>query len=284
MAKLNYRRNRLARGLRQQRTNMIGVIVPDVSNPFFTDVVRGIEDSIREAGYLLVLCNSDEHTLKENDYLELLIDQQVAGIILAPVSNDSSSLREVIDAGISLVLIDRALEDCDADTVVLANREGAREITLRLLDRHSTVAHISGPLRSATAIERAEGYRDALEARGVELKRDFNIASDYTEMGGYRAMDQLLSRDPVPESVFVGNNVMTVGVLRRLAELGPGAKAVQIASFDPLPWAVDPAHEVLVLDHPSYQLGEVAASLLQARLRDATVPSQTIVLPSGEVK
>jgi len=283
LATLKYRRNRLASGLRQQRNNVIGAVIPDVSNPFFTDVVRGIEDGVRAAGFLLVLCNSDDDPNKENAYLELLVDQQAAGIILAPASTTSTGMAEARDGGVRMVVIDRSLEGQDVDTVVLDNATGAEALTRELLEQAAIVAHIGGPRRTSTAVQRLAGYQDALAGYGRAFVPELAIESDYTEQGGYEAMEQLLRLSPRPDAVFVGNNVMTIGVLRRLAESSDERSAVALASFDPLPWSADPERAVRVLDHPSYHLGALAAGLMMAGIEEPSTPPQTVVLPSGNV-
>ncbi|MBX3194051.1 MAG: LacI family DNA-binding transcriptional regulator [Microbacteriaceae bacterium] len=283
LAELKYRRNRLARGLRQRSSSLIGAIIPDVSNPFFTDVVRGLEDGVREAGFMLVLCNSDEDPQKENDYLELLVDQQAAGIVLAPAGSRTPGLAEALDAGVRVVVIDRLLEGVNVDTVVLANTEGARALTTHLLESGGRVAHISGPMRASTASERVEGYRRALREHGLGRRDEIIIESDYTVEGGYAAMGRLLELQPRPDAVLVGNNVMTLGVLRRVAEAGLRPEDLRIGSFDPVPWGADPDRTVAVLEHPSHQLGTVAAELIMAAIADESHTPHTVVLPSGEI-
>jgi LacI family transcriptional regulator len=277
LARLSYRRNGLARGLRRQRNNVIGAVIPDVSNPFFTEVVRGIEDELRTKGFLVVLCNTDEDPAKEREYLELLIDQQAAGIIIAPSAGTSASLETARQEGSAVVVIDRSI-GADFDTVVLDNAEASYALCLRLLKDYATVAHISGPLRTSTGTERAEGYRRALSSVGRVYDPRLLQESDYSEQGGYDAMSRLLDLDEPPTAVFVGNNVMSLGALRRLSET---SSPIAIASFDPLPWNATSTQELVVLDHPSYQVGSEAAKLLIDRLGGSDAPVKRVVLPGG---
>jgi LacI family transcriptional regulator len=277
LARLSYRRNGLARGLRRQRNNVIGAVIPDVSNPFFTEVVRGIEDELRTKGFLVVLCNTDEDPAKEREYLELLIDQQAAGIIIAPAAGTSASLETARHEGSAVVVIDRSI-GADFDTVVLDNAEASYALCLRLLKDYPTVAHISGPLRTSTGTERAEGYRRALSTMGRVYDPRLLQESDYSEQGGYDAMSGLLDLDEPPAAVFVGNNVMSLGALRRLSDT---SSRIAIASFDPLPWNATSTQELVVLDHPSYQVGSEAAKLLIDRLGGSDAPAKRVVLPGG---
>ncbi len=278
LAALNYRRNGLARGLRRRRNTVVGAVIPDVSNPFFTDVVRGIEDELRKQGYLVVLCNTDDDPDKERAYLQLLTDQQAAGIIIAPSAGVTDEIRWAQEGGTPVVAIDRAISG-GFDSVVLANVEAARDLTSILLHHPgAAVAHISGPLRTATASERAEGYRQALAQGGRLYDPSLLVESDYTEAGGYKAMSQLMSLPAPPAGVFVGNNVMSMGALRVLAE---GARTVTVASFDPLPWNALSSTDVIALDHPSRQMGVAAAGLLLGRLDDPEGPARKVVLDGG---
>ena len=277
LAALNYRRNGLARGLRRQQNTVVGAVIPDVSNPFFTEVVRGVEDELRKKGYLLVLCNTDDDPDKERAYLQLLVDQQAAGIIIAPTADVTDEIRWAREGGMPVVAIDRALSG-GFDSVVLSNVEAARDLTSILLEHEDKVAHISGPLRTATASERAEGYRQALARGGRLYDPSLLVEADYTEAGGYRAMSQLMSQPMPPSGVFVGNNVMSLGALRLLAE---DARTVTVASFDPLPWNALSSTEVVALDHPSRQMGVTAAQLLLDRLTLDDAPAREIVLDGG---
>lgn len=277
LAATKYRRNGLARGLRRQRNNLIGALVPDVGNPFFTEAVRGIEDELRPEGLLVVLCNTDDDPIKESEYLQLLIDQQAAGIIIAAAGGESASLAAAHEHGTPVVAIDRSISDA-FDTIVMDNVRAAHDLTLRLLDRYQLVAHIGGPLRTSTGLERAEGYRQALVERGIVYNAALCRETNYSERGGYEAMSQLLGYPTPPEAVFVGNNVMSLGALRALTE----ARArVAIASFDPLPWSAISQGELIVLDHPSYELGVASARMLLERLNGSHAAPKTLVLPGG---
>ncbi|MDQ1553639.1 MAG: LacI family transcriptional regulator, partial [Microbacteriaceae bacterium] len=140
-SELGYRRNTLASSLRRRASRLIGVVVPDVANPFYTEVVRGIEDQLRGAGYLLVLCNSDGNIEKQTEYLRLLSDQQLDGVILAPATPDLDKLEDAVASGLTVVLIDRRVASTMYDTVTVANRDDARILTAGLLAASRRIAH-----------------------------------------------------------------------------------------------------------------------------------------------
>lgn len=264
-AELNYRHNSLARGLRTKENNMVGVVIPDITNPFFTDLVRGIEDVMQEASYLLVLCNTDETHTKEMDYLNMLVDQNVAGVLIAPSQSGSSSAGEVLQ-GVPTVLVDRLMLGLDVDSVTLDNLSGARELTADLISRAKRVATITGPLVTTTANERLTGYRRALDAAGRPFEPDYFIESDYSEQGGYQAALRLLALPYPPDGILAGNNAMARGMMRALREREVDVNQMALASFGTLDWFADPGRHVAVLNIPSYEMGRSAAAMLLERI------------------
>lgn len=284
--KLGYRRNSLARGLRRRANNVIGVVVPDVTNPFFTDVVRGVEDAISPSGHLLVLCNSDESASKERQYLSLLVDQQVAGVVIAPVRESEEGIAAALD-DTPAVTVDRRLRLPGVDAVTLDNIGGARELVQHLLRETPHVAIIAGPLTSTTGRERLQGYREALDEADVRPRHDWIVEADYSERGGYAAGLSLLDASERPAAIFSANNLMAHGLLRALDERGVDRSAVTIASFGPLGrvpgagWINVPG--IATLDLPSHEIGRRAATMLLERIDGLDVEARSVRLDHGGV-
>jgi DNA-binding LacI/PurR family transcriptional regulator len=276
-AELGYRRNKIASALRRNVSGLIGVIVPDVANPFYTEVVRGIEDTLRGAGYLLVLCNSDGNEEKQTEYLQLLADHQLDGVILAPATASLQNIEDAVRSGLAVVLIDRRVPGAAVDSVTITNRDDARILTAGLLAGSKRIAHIGGPSRTSTAVDRAAGFMDAHVSAGIEPDPRLLIETDYSEQGGYEAMKALLDLEQPPSGVFVGNNVMTLGALRAIATMEPDT-APKIVSFDPLPWWASSLHPVTVGSHPSYALGTTAADLILLRIAEPEREFSEVVL------
>ena len=281
---LGYRGNSLARGLRRRENNVIGVLVPDVTNPFFTNLVRSLEDVLREHGHLLVLCNTDETPSRENEYLSLLADQQVAGIVVAPVRESSTMIPDLARGRIPIVAVDREIEDAEIDTVIFDNFEGARRLTEILLGDNDRVATIMGPLRTSTASGRLAGYRAALSKAGRSPDDEWVIESDYSERGGYEAALELLRAKHRPDAIFSGNNLMTLGVIRAMGELGLTSSDVALASFTMQSESLDPRFEVVSLGLGTYEMGRIAAELLMARITGEGGGARRVVLPVSEIR
>ena len=270
-AKLGYRPNGIARSLRRQSSDVIALIISDVSNPFFTAITRGVEDVAQRSGYSVLLCNADEDSAKEATYLRVAEQEQVAGVILSPhmAGSDVSRLR---GANIPLVVIDRPLNE-PVDSVMVHSREGAESATNHLLDAGWTrPACITGPEEAATAQERLQGYLEAVRQHG-NLDELF-VHAPFRQHGGARAASELLDAEVAPDALFVANAQMTLGVLdelkRRRLRIG---RDIGIITFDDAPWAPFISPPMSVVAQPAYDIGAQAAQLLMERIR-GTAPAE----------
>lgn len=276
VAVLDYRPSRLARSLRSQRSLVWGLIISDIRNPFFTDMARGVEDAAADMGYSVVLCNADEDTAKEQRYIELILDERMAGCIITPAHLVDSSVQPLLDADIPVVAVDREISGTATDLVRLDNREAAAHATRHLLEQgYVRVACISGPKSTTTGTDRAAGYLEALEGREALLQY-----ADFRVEGGYRAAQSLLRRAEPPDAIVVGNNLMTIGALRAISDTGRSTRDFGLISFDELAWAdlVDPA--LSTIGQPTYEIGKAAAGLLMKRIQGLTTPPEILTLES----
>jgi LacI family transcriptional regulator len=277
--RLEYRPNALARNLRRSRTSLWAVIISDVGNPFFTSLVRGVEDVAQSSGYSVVLCNSDEDPEKEANYVTVALAEQMAGVIMSP-SGQAEGVKRLLDAHTPLVLIDREVPGVSVDSVLVDNEHGAAEATAHLIaSGYQRIACITGPATLSTAERRLRGYRQALADAGREYDEALVRHSDFREHGGYEAMASLLDAEVKPDAVFVTNNLMAVGALECLVARGVSVPdEMGIVGFDDLPWAdlVRPA--LTTVGQPTYELGRTAAQLLAERIGQTGKPPSTVVL------
>ena len=266
-----------ARALRRQHASVWAAIVSDIENPFFTAVVRGIEDVARQAQHRLVLCNSDEDLEREAAYVDVAIAERMAGVVIAVASDKESSLGPLIERHVPVVAIDRSAGR-DIDAVVVDNRLGAEEATRHLLDQGSKrVACITGPARVNTANERFEGYRRALTGAGIAIDEELIQRADYKESGGHQAALSLLTSRAPPDALFIANNPMAAGALRAIRELGLAIPSdIAIVAFDDSPWTTLTSPQLSVVAQPAYEIGRVAAELLGSAGTDRS--ARTIVL------
>ncbi|HEU4842397.1 MAG TPA: LacI family DNA-binding transcriptional regulator, partial [Ilumatobacteraceae bacterium] len=209
-AELGYQPFGPARALRRQRTHLWAVIVSDIQNPFFTAVVRGMEDVARAERHRLVLCNSDEDPVREASYIDVAIAERMGGVVVAPASDRASRLDALTSRHIPVVTIDRRLRSGHEaiDSVMVDNRAGAIAATEHLLAGGSSrVACITGPSRTSTASERLAGYRAALRTARHQPDPDLVRTADFREEGGYAAARDLLGGKRPPDGLFVTNNL-----------------------------------------------------------------------------
>ncbi|MFF3876375.1 LacI family DNA-binding transcriptional regulator [Streptomyces sp. NPDC001978] len=281
-AALGFAPNRLARSLRTQRSSVIALIIPDIENPFFTSLARGVEDAAQRTSLSVVLCNSDEDTDKERRYLEVALGEQMAGVIVAAASQDETDLRPLIARGVPVVAVDRRPGDAEVDAVSVDDRHGAEVATRHLLRAgYRRIACITGPEGASTSEERLAGYRAALRAARDEAATTGDMCvrhADFRVEGGRSAMRELLAMPEPPDAVFVTNNLMTIGVLDALEEVGRTPPGVGVLSFGDVPWASLVRPSLTAVELPSYDLGRTAAELLLQRIDGTTSPLQTVVL------
>jgi LacI family transcriptional regulator len=265
---LNYRPNLLARGLAKQKTYLLGMVVPDISNPFFPLVVRGAEDTAQKAGYSILLCNSDSQKEKEENYLDLLVSQRVDGILLtAAPGGISSPIRRILDdARVPVVLVMRTLSDPAYDAVVTDDHRGAFDGVSHLARvGHRRIAFVGGPLEVSNGAARWKGYRKALQAHGLSYDPALTAEGDYRVESGYRAGLTVLPHRP--DAVFVANYLMTVGVMQAADEMGMSCpQDYALASFDDYPWIRCFRPRLTTIELPKYELGERSTQMLLERI------------------
>ncbi len=274
---LGYQPNQLSRGLRLNRTNMIGMIIPDITNPFFPAIVRGVEDVAYKSSYRLILCNADNDPDKESTYLNELKSYLPAGILLIP-SENATDLANA--PGPPVVCIDRRPANWKGDTVTVANEEGGYRAGRFLLQMgHRRIGVAAGPHHLANAAERLAGFLRALREANVTSEPEYIQESRFDREGGHSSTHRLLQLLPCPTAIFAANDLIALGALSAVREFKLNCpRDVSIIGFDALDWTefTDPA--LTSIYQPGYQLGCTAARLLLARIEGMNKPPQKIVL------
>ncbi len=277
---LGYRRNGPARSLRTRAAMVLGLIISDISNPFFTAVVRGAEDQAQLAGYSLVLANADEDVDKEARYLEVAAAEQMAGVLLSPASLTRTSIDVLLERGIPVVTIDRRLAGAPVDSVTVNNHQAARTAAQHLIGQGCRrVGFIAGPVQTTTGASRLAGYRAALRAAGRPPDPSLTAYADFRTEGGYAATWQLLRQRRPPDGLLFANNLMTVGGLRAIAEAGLAIPDdIAVVGFDDAIWATALRPPLTVVAQPTYEIGQTAAKLLLRRVDGEAFPPRRVVL------
>jgi LacI family transcriptional regulator len=287
MRTLSYQPSRAARTLRTRRGKVWSLILADIRNPFFTDVIRGIEEVAYGSGFSLILGNTDEDAEREKANIQLAVAEAVAGIILVPARTTSSDLAVVRDNNIPVVALDRRVAGGGVDCVMTDHVRGSQLAVDHLLENgYRRIACIAGPADTTSGVERMSGYRAALAGRGIKADPELERYSDFTEDGGYREMLALIDGAERPEAVFVANNVMTVGTLRAAADAGISIPDdIAVVGFDEMTWSRLLAPPLTTVAQPSYDLGLEAARLLLSRTNGYHGAAREVVLtPSLHVR
>ena len=278
VADLQYRPNRLARNLRRQQADMIGVVVSDIENPHFSEAVRVVEDEAYKAGYRVLLCNTDETGDKQQAYLEMMADERVIAAIVSPADAQASGVDSLLSLGIPVVAFDRMIEDDRVDAVVCANVEGLRRATEHLLWLgHERIAFLGGRTDVETGAERLEGYNLAMRAACVV---PFALDGGFRTEGAEQAVEELLAQKQRPTALVVANNLMTLGAIRALRRARLRIpEDIAVVGVDDPPWAdlIDPP--LTTVAQPVRRMARTAMELVLERVESRRVETRRVVLP-----
>lgn len=277
---LGYQPSRVARRLRLKdgQASLIGLVIPDIQNPFFADVSRGVEDVAQANDYGLILSNSDEDPDKQRLAIDTLVTEDVDGVIVPPVSANDPEVRRLLESDIAVVCVDRRMEDARVDTILSDSRKGAYQAVTHLIELgHKRIAFIGGIPRISTSTDRRDGYEQALRDHDVPVEPALIKEGDSRRERGRYLTEELLALDRPPTALFTGNNLTTLGALSALNTRGVAVpKEMALVGYDDVPWAMALNPPPTVVDQPGYEMGSRAAELLLERL-DAPDRSPTVV-------
>ena len=280
-----YQPSQLARALRRDKTNMIGMIIPDITNPFFPAVVRGAEDVAFSNGYRLILCNTDNDHAKELVHLNELRTYLPAGLIVIPsnFSDLTTQAESYRRAGTGVVCIDRLPKNWSGDTVTADNEAGAYNATRHLIQLgHTRLAMITGPLHLTNAKERLVGFKRAIKEARLHLSPGYTQETTFDKQGGYAKTLILLRLIPRPTAIFAGNDMIALGALLAIRDAGLRCpEEISLMGFDDLDLAETTNPSLSSVSQSGYQLGSEAARLLLDRRAGDTSPAKHIVLETS---
>jgi LacI family transcriptional regulator len=283
IAELGYVPNTLARSLRSRRTNTVGLIVTDITNPFFTTLARGVEDAANQAGYTVIFCNTDESQRKEEQYLNVLLQKQVDGLLFVPSRSQPNAIRQIQKHGTPVVVLDRRISEIQVDTVRCDSVDGSYQLARYLISLgHRQIAVMSGAVGISTADDRVSGYRNALKEAGIDIEETYIFRGDLTPDSGYAMTRQAISQHPRPTALIAANNFITIGAMKALQEAELEVpEDIALVGFDDLPPAMVTFPFFTVASQPAYEMGTRAMQLLLERLEGgATEPYQEVILPT----
>ena len=279
--KMDYQPNQMARSMVTQKTDSIGLILPDICNPFFSELARGVEDTCNKYSFSCLLCNTDGKIDKETSYIELLGGKVIGGALFTTQNTieDNPAFSILQKRKIPFCFIERYVSRLDTvPGVYFDNFNGARLITEYLLEKnHTHIAFISGPLSTYNAQKRLEGFKYALSIKNISFNQTLFYESDYKYDGGYTAMNELFKRNAVFSAVFAANDLMALGALQSIEEHGFHVpKDYSIVGFDNIVYPKVLKPMITTIEIPAYKLGAAAASMLISHLKTGSLEQPKI--------
>ncbi len=280
---LAYQPNPAARSLRTNRSRIIGLLISDIQNPFFMGLIRGVEDQALQHEYSLILCNSNESPQREEQYLNVLCAERVAGAIIVPTREQlgEAALRRFRERGIPIVAVDRAVKDNEIDAVLVDNVRGAREAVGHLIaNGYRRIGVLVGPTAIVTGRDRLQGYVQALQEAGIPRDPTIEYSGAFSAESGYELAEKILTQHPPVEAIFSGNNLITLGVLKAIqAHNLRVPEDLALVGYDDIEWAHPGSVSLTTVIQPVYELGSTAALRLFQRMQNQAVQSrQEIIL------
>ena len=279
---MGYVPNTLARGLRSKRTNTLALIVTDITNPYFTLMARGVEDVAGASNYTVIYCNTDESETKEEKYANILAQKQVDGVLLVPACGNAKTINFLESNDISVVVLDRRVSGVDTDFVRADSQNGANRLIKLLIGLgHARIAVITGPKKVSTAVDRVEGYRQALLEAGLN-QNELIYYGSFTQQSGYDFAKLAMLQSPKPTAIFAANNFILLGVVKALRELQLEVPDdISVVGFDDFPESMLVKPFFTAVLQPAYEMGRLAAELLLKRISgELSGECQKIILPT----
>lgn len=278
---LGYRTNAVARSMRHGQTYTVGIVQPDIANPFFADLTRALEDVMFANGYSAIICNTDRDPTKEARYLDVLMSKQVDGLILISAGDSPDHLRAVTLGGPPTVLVDRDFEELGMSTVMVDDFDGGYQAGHHLLGLgHRAMSVIGGPDRLRPSARRLDGFRVALAEAGVDLPPEAIVQGDFRAVSGYRAMRGLLNSENAVQAVFAENDLMALGAIRAVHDAGLRVpRDVSVMGFDDIAVCQSLSPMLTTIRQPIDAIAATTHRLLFDRMRDAEVAPERVMLP-----
>ena len=281
IAEMGYAPSAVARALKTSETCILGVLVPNITNPFFAELTRGIEDCCLRADYSVFLCSSDDDPVRQSRYLQTLLERRVDGLLLAAAAGEPAALaKRLVPTGVPTVVVDRGVPGLESDLVRIDHQAGAELAVSHLLSLgHRRIACLSGPSEFVVSRARVAGWRIALEKAGIRIPDSWLLEGDFSAPMGHQLARQLLTREPGITAIFASNDLLAIGALRAAAELGIGVpRALSVIGFDGIDLGSYIYPALTTVGYPIRALGEAAATVLLERIGGGSTTRRDVVL------
>lgn len=278
MEKLNYKPDAAAASLRGKRTKLIGLLVPDISNPFYSEIARSIEDRSHELGLNVMMCNTDNEVKKEKAYLSLLTSQRVDGVVVASAFRSTHLLEEMINKGVPSVLIASEIPSLSMNTVTVDDYKGGYLATSYLLSLgHKKIGIISEDVRSNTP--RLAAYKDTIQEAKIPIRDEYIIKTEATIQKGYESAKQLLSLEDKPTAIFACNDLLAAGVIQAAKEINLNLpQDLSIIGFDNTVLSTTTSPMLTTVSQPIKEMGSKVVDLLLEEMEESKLYKERLLL------
>lgn len=267
---LGYTRNRSARRLatKKGKSQMMGLLVPDIQNPFYVEVVRGVEEHALDNDYAVLMCNFAQDERRAKLYLNIMRSEGIDGLIAAPVNEWVKEITDLVNSGLPIVFIDRDLDGIETDSIVVNNEKGAFEaIELLIKLGHTRIGFIGGKPQIPTTLARLQGYESAIKEAGIDKDESLIKFGDSKHASGKKLADELLNLKNPPSALFTGNNLITLGALEAINTRGLNIpEDVAIVGFDDMFWSISLNPPLTAVSQPAHEIGRRAVEMLLQRI------------------
>lgn len=265
---LDYEVNEMARGLKTNKSKIIGVVIPELNNVFITEIISIVEDIFRKEGYATLVCDCRTDPKIEKEVVEFLYKKRVDGIINMPVTPDGAHLKLFVDSNKPILLLDRKVDNMDSDLVLIDNRQATKNASdLLIKNGHKKIGFIAGPKNVYTSIERMAGYKTSLLEAGIDFDDNLIAYGDYTINGGAKSLKKLVKDNPDLTAVIASNAEMTIGTFIGIGELGLRVpEEISVIGFDNLEFARAMNPKVTIVTQPIEEIANVAARIMLNQL------------------
>lgn len=270
---LKYTPNKYARALKQQKTGVIGVLIPDISDVFFSLIVRGVEKIAYQNKYSVIVCDSENSVEKEESYIDILIQEMIEGLIFVPCSRRSDRIKKLIEREVMVVLVDRELDNFNLPAVVCDDFNNSYNLTKYLIDQgYKTIGFIKGPPAVTTAEDRYRGYIQALKDNNISFNEVYVKQGMYTFESGYKAAREYLRIKKLPQAIIAANDLMALGAIGLFEKSGFKVPSdIGIAGFGDIPFARLMNPRLSTIRIPTFQMGQEATKVLFNLMRGKSI-------------
>ncbi len=277
---MGYTPNGIARGLVKKQTYSIGLVIPDITNPFFPAVARGVEDHAKQFGYSVFLCNTNYEKSREDHHISLLAEKRVDGIILAPILNEPQDDALGTESNVPVIYVTKRPASETQSFVVMDDERGGFLATKYLIEQgYKTIGYIGPSKTGHDAGERLAGCEAAFDKFGLTIQPRFFRAGDFKRETGYDTIIGMIEEGDYPRAIFAGNDLLAIGIIQGIKEKGLSVPDdIAVVGFDDIPFAAFPEVRLTTIRQPKYEMGKMAADMLIEKIEGRTQQPRRVIL------